>query len=274
MLTYKEIKDDKVLEEQSKNKIIHSLNKERGENVTVTYNLIQGEHSISDAFIYEVVKGTDKVIKQQRKKVDVKYKVISSVYERPYERDMTELLKDIKDANHNQVTRYLEEENMVELVPSKITSIERRIVKALNDNPQEYTTQGLIKELELNRKTFYKLFNQHPEWKELFRYYSDNAKDIKELVDSKEDKTLTIAEIAKELGISSIVVKNNLNRLDYMDKILVKTTMTEKVVTMVKKYPNKYSIMEISEETDVPYNTAYKIVKRHDLLDSVINTKK
>lgn len=236
-----------------------------------TYSELADMFDTSDIAIYQAVKniGRESDIRPTRVKLETKLRIIDLVLKEPYEHDMKSLLSKFEGTNHNQIIKFLEDEGVRELVPTKYGKIEHKVLKFLHENSGEYSTQEIIDVLNLNRKTFYKIYNSHPEEQIHFRTISKKCKKIKDLIDASPEK-LTPNDIAKELDISVIVVKNSIDNLDYHDKVKIVKTITERVSEFVKNNPHKYSVKEISEKLDINYNTVYKVIQRHKLEEFVL----
>lgn len=221
---------------------------------------------VSDIFVYKVALDNDllHLINPSRKKLDLKLEIVNLVLNHPKEMDMKDMLRLYPTSNNNQINVYLKEEGIRDLLPTKFGKIENRILTFVRENSGVYSTQEVIDILDLNRKTFYKVYNSHPEDKQHFRTMSRNCKNVKDLIDSSSTK-LSIQEIASRLNISTVVVKNNITTLGYEDKVEVVESITEKVVSLIKESPNTYQITDLAEMLGENYNTIYKIVQRQDI---------
>lgn len=241
----------------------------------LSYKAIQNEIPVSDIFIYEVLKEADLLDKVQskRKHVDLKHAIITYVLEHKYECDMADILQKFENTNHNQVIKYLEEEDAREFVPSKFGKIEHKVINFVKENPDEYSTQELIEHLNLNRKTFYKIYNSHPEIKEYFRTVSKNCKMIEQFLNKESNQNkYTYSELGSKLGISTIVAKNNVEALGYEDYIIINPSITQTVVDLINNSRSKkYTVKDIAEKLEVNYNTVYKIIQRHELKDRILD---
>lgn len=231
-----------------------------------TYSELAEMFDTSDISIYKAIQnlGLESNVRPTRKKLQLKLDIIDTVLAEPYEHDMTSLLKKFDGTNHNQISRFLEDEGVRELVPTKYGKIEHKVLTFLHEHSGEYSTQEVIDVLNLNRKTFYKIYNSHPEEHNHFRKVSKKCKQIKDLIDETPEK-LTPNEIAKELNISVIVVKNSIDTLGYKDKVKFIKSITSRVKEFIKENPNKFTVKEIADELDLNYNTVYKVIQRHKL---------
>lgn len=235
------------------------------------FNSVVDFLDISDISVLKLIKdlNLEDKVKPSRKKLDVKLKIVDLVLKEPYEHDMTSLLNEIEGTNHNQIIKYLEEEDIRELVPTKYGKIEHKVLKFIREHSGEYSTQEVIDVLGLNRKTFYKIYNSHPEEKHHFRTVSKNCKNIKDLIDFTNEK-MTANEIAEKLNISTIVVKNNIESLGYENKIKTVKTLTERIIEFLEENPNKFDVKEVANKLDLNYNTVYKVIQRHKLHELLV----
>ena len=160
---------------------------------------------------------------------------------------------------------------MRELVPTKYYKLAYQILDLLDENPEKYSTQEVIAMLNVNRKTFYRIYNEFPEYKEKYRKISPNAQRIKDFIDSHPDKKFTPQEIGEELELSSIVVNHNLEVLDYGKKVYRKPTMKDKVLEILEDKPNVYTISDIAVKIDASYNSTYQAIKRLGMLEKTID---
>lgn len=269
MLTYVELKkeDSTAIEEL----ILKTVNeKEKGH---YTYSKLSNLLNISDIFIYEVLKkhNLEDYVISNKKKIDFKHEIVTYVLEEPYARDITDVLGKFK-ANHNQLVAYLEEEGIREFVPNKFGKIKYNLIKFLKEHPQEYSTQEVIEMLKLNKKTFYKIYNdeENAEMRDLFRKVSKNCKKIISYLEETNQKgELTYHEIGKKLGLTTIVVKNNLIQAGLENWAKHVVTKTQIILDFVNKHKNEYTLTELANELDMEYNTIYRVLQRNDLLDSV-----
>lgn len=237
-------------------------------NESLSFKHLADEFEVSDILIYEILYDYEQENGENltqhvssRKKVDLKWSIVRFVIEEPYLNDMNDMLRLFEGTNHNQIIKYLEEENVREYVPTKYGKIEHFVISFLEKHPEEYSTDDLIKKLKLNRKTFYKIYNSHPEIHQNIRKISANCKRIKDLIDENPNQ-LTYADLASKTDTSMIVVKNSVKRLDYEDKIIIVPTISSQVRELLENNPCKYDINEIAELVSSNYNTVYKVIQR------------
>lgn len=238
------------------------------EEPKLSFSEVSDFFHVSDIFVYRVAEQYDLLgaFKPTRKKIGLKYQIVDLVLNHPMEFAMKDLISKFEKTNVNQVISYLEEEGIRDYVPKKFGKIEHKVLKFVEEHSGEYSTQEVIDELGLNRKTFYKIYNGNPDSHVHFKTMSKNSVLIKELVDSKKQK-LKLEDISEILGIRPIVVKNNLEKLGYLDKVIMpnKVSITKRITRLLEENPNQYQITEVSELVDANYNTVYKIIHRNNL---------